>query len=138
MEIIAEIVIQIIWWIVQFICELLLQAFGELIAELIGRSMKEPFRRPKPIHPWLAATGYSIFGAIAGAISLWVLPSLFISAQWLRVVNLIATPIVAGLMMERLGRWREKEDQETIRLDTFAYGFIFALSMALVRFTWGH
>jgi hypothetical protein len=137
-EIIAEIIIQIIWWIVQFLGELLLQAFGELIAELIGRSVKEPFRRPKPIHPWLAAIGYGIFGAIAGAISLWVLPSLFISAEWLRIVNLIATPLVAGLMMERLGAWREMKDQETIRLDTFAYGFVFALSMALVRFTWGH
>ena len=138
MEIIAEIIFQVLLWIVQFVGELLLQAFGELIAELIGRSVKEPFRRPKPIHPWLAAIGYSIFGAIAGAISLWVLPSVFISALWLRIVNLIATPIVAGLMMERLGTWREKKDQKTIRLDTFAYGFIFALSMALVRFTWGH
>jgi hypothetical protein len=137
-EIIAEIIIQIVWWIVQFLGELLLQAFGELIAELIGRGVKEPFRRPEPIHPWLAAIGYGIFGAIAGAISLWVLPSLFISAQWLRIVNLIVTPLVAGLMMERLGAWREMKDQETIRLDTFTYGFVFALSMALVRFTWGH
>jgi hypothetical protein len=137
-EIIVEIIIQIAWWIVQFLGELLLQAFGELIAELIGRSVKEPFRRPEPIHPWLAAIGYSIFGALAGAISLGVLPSLFISAQWLRIVNLIVTPLVAGLMMERLGAWREMKDQETIRLDTFTYGFVFALSMALVRFTWGH
>lgn len=82
--------------------------------------------------------GYGIFGAIVGAISLWLLPALFISVEWLRIVNLMATPLVAGLMMERLGAWREKKDQETIRLDTFAYGFIFALAMALIRFTWGH
>lgn len=138
MEIIAEIIIQIVWWIAQFLGELLLQVFGELIAELIGRSVREPFRRPKPIQPWLAAIGYGIFGAIAGTISLWVLPSLFISAEWLRIVNLIATPLVAGLVMERLGAWREMKDQETIRLDTFSYGFVFALSMALVRFSWGH
>jgi len=137
-EIIAEIIFQIVWWIAQFLGELLLQVFGELIAELIGRSVKEPFRRPKPIHPWLAAIGYGIFGAIAGTISLWVLPSLFISAEWLRIVNLIATPLVAGLIMGRLGAWREMKDQETIRLDTFSYGFLFALSMALVRFSWGH
>lgn len=138
MEIIAEIIIQIVWWIAQFLGELLLQVFGELIAELIGRSVREPFRRPKPIQTWMAAIGYGIFGAIAGIISLWVLPSLFISAEWLRIVNLIATPLVAGLVMERLGAWREMKDQETIRLDTFSYGFVFALSMALVRFSWGH
>ncbi len=138
MEIIAEIIIQLVGWIVELLGELLLQAFGELIAELIGRSVKEPFRRPTPVNPWLAAFGYAIFGALAGGISLWVLPSLFISAGWLRALNLVVTPLAAGLMMERLGAWREKRNQETIRLDTFAYGFVFALAMALVRFSWGH
>ena len=137
-EIVAELILRVILWIVQLFGELLLQAFGELIAELIGRSVKEPFRRPQPVHPWLAVIGYGIFGAIAGAISLWVLPSLFISAEWLRIVNLILTPVLAGLMMERLGAWRENKDQERIRLDTFGYAYVFALSMALVRFTWGH
>ena len=138
MEIIAEIFIQLFGWIFEFLSELLLQAFGELIAEWIGRSVKEPFRRPKPVHPGLAVVGYGIFGALAGSISLWVLPSLFISADWLRVLNLVATPLVAGLMMERLGAWREQRNQATIRLDTFAYGFVFALAMALVRYHWGH
>ena len=36
------------------------QAFGELIAEVIGRSVMEPFRRPEPLHPWLAVIGYGI------------------------------------------------------------------------------
>lgn len=138
MEIIAEIILQIVLWIVQFLGELLLQFFGEMIAELIGRSLKEPFRRPEPFHPLLAVTGYAIFGAVTGGISLWLVPSLLISAQWLRIVNLVVTPLLAGLIMERLGAWRTKRDQQTIRLDTFAYGFVFALSMALVRFTWGH
>lgn len=138
MEFIAEIIIQIVWGILQFLGELLLQAFFELIAELIGRSVKEPFRRPKPVNPWFAAFGYIIFGVAAGGLSLWLVPALFISSQWLRIANLILTPVVAGLLMDRLGAWREKKDQETIRLDTFSYGFLFALSMALVRFTWGH
>jgi sterol desaturase/sphingolipid hydroxylase (fatty acid hydroxylase superfamily) len=137
-EFIAEIIIQIVWGILQFLGELLLQAFFELIAELIGRSVKEPFRRPKPVNPWFAAFGYIIFGVAAGGLSLWLVPALFISSQWLRIANLILTPVVAGLLMDRLGAWREKKDQETIRLDTFSYGFLFALSMALVRFTWGH
>ena len=138
MEIIAEIIIQIVVWIAQVFCEFLIQIFGELIAEFIGHCLKEPFKRPKPIHPWLAATGYGIFGALVGAISLWMLPSLFISAGWLRIASLIATPLLAGLMMERLGAWREMKGQATIRLDAFSYGFVFALSMAIVRFTWGH
>lgn len=137
MEIIAEIIVQVVGWMLQFFGELLLQAAGEFIVELIGRSLKEPFRRPKPLQPWLAAIGYMIFGALAGAISLWLVPSLFISAHWLRLLNLLLTPFVAGLLMARLGAWRERNEQEIIRLDSFTYAFLFALSMALVRFTWG-
>lgn len=137
-EIIVEILLQAVWWVLQLLGELLLQAFGELIAELIGRSLKEPFRRPAPISPVLAAFGYGLFGAMAGALSLWLLPALFIDAPWLRAVNLIVTPVLAGLMMAQLGAWRERRDQPTIRLDSFAYGYVFALAMAVVRFAWGH
>lgn len=123
--------------IFQFLGELVLQIVGEALAELIGHSVKEPFRRPEPVRPWLAVIGYLIFGAVAGAASLWLLPSLFIKSEGLRYANLIITPIVAGLVMAGIGSWRRKRDKEIIRLDTFFYGFCFALSMALVRLSWG-
>ena len=134
MEFIGEIIILILRGILQLLGELLLQ----LIVELFGRSLVEPFRRPKPIHPWLAAIGYIIFGAFAGAMSLWLVPALFISAQWLRLVNLFLTPFIAGVLMASLGSWRERNSKQTIRLDSFTYGFLFAFAMAFVRFTWGH
>ena len=131
-----ELIFQAIWWLLQLLSEILLSAFGELLAELLGRSMSEPFHRPKPVRPWLAAIGYAIFGVVAGAISLWAFPMLFISARWLQVVNLLVSPLLAGVMMERLGAWRETRGQETIALDSFLYGFIFAFAMGLVRFVW--
>ena len=137
MEIIAEVILQVLGWILQFIGEILLQAIFEFIAELIGRSVKEPFRRPQPIHPWLAAFGYLIFGSIAGALSLWVLPALFITSPSLRVVNLFVTPLVAGSLMAYAGVLRRRRGQETTRLDTFFYGYCFATAMAVVRRTWG-
>ena len=138
MEIIGEILFEIIGWLFQFLGELILQIIGEAIAELIGHSVKEPFRRPKPIHPWLAAMGYLIFGGIAGALSLLLLPNLFIGTQWLRVANVALSPLAAGVIMAFVGSWWRKHDKEVIRLDSFAYGFCFALSMSLVRFIWGH
>lgn len=137
MEIIAELIFQVLGAILQFLGEILLQVIFEFIAELLGHSLKEPFRRPRPIHPWLAALGYLIFGAIAGAISLWVLPALFITSQPLRIANLVITPLVAGTLMAYTGTLRRRHSQETTRLDTFFYGFCFALSMAAVRFAWG-
>jgi uncharacterized membrane protein len=136
-EIIAEIIIQVLGWIFEIFGELLIQAVGELIFELLGHCIKEPFRRPKPVHPWVAAIAYAAFGAVAGAISLWLLPTLLISAHWLRIVNLFLTPLVLGVLMAVLGAWRQRQALEIIRLDKFSYGFCFAFSMAVVRFACG-
>jgi len=115
----------------------LLQLCGEFLAELLGRSVREPFRRPQPINPLLAALGYALFGAVAGALSLWLFPALFVASSALRLVNLVVTPLLAGAAMALLGAWRRRHEQATIRLDTFLYGYVFALAMALVRFVWG-
>lgn len=137
MEAIVEIVVQLVGWLLQFLGELLVQLVSEAVAELIGHSIKEPFRRPQPVRPWLAAIGYLIFGAAAGALSLWLVPELFIKAGWLRTANLVLTPLAAGLMMEAIGAWRERREKEVLRLESFAYGFCFAFSMAVVRYAFG-
>lgn len=53
----------------------------------------------------MAAWGYAIFGLLAG-----------------------------GLLMSLLGTWRTGRSQSLLRIDRFAYGFLFALALALVRF----
>ena len=133
-----EIIVELLFALLQLLGELVLQIVFEALAELGLHSVREPFRRPEPLHPVLAAIGYGILGAIAGAGSLWLLPSLFITVEWLRIANVVITPVVAGGVMGVFGAWRRRRNEELIRLDRFAYGFLFALAMALVRFIWGH
>lgn len=137
MEIIAEIILQVLGWILQFFGELLLQVVFEAMAEFFGHAVKEPFRRPRPIQPWLAAVGYLLFGAAAGGVTVWLFPNLFIDARWLRVVNLLLTPLAAGFIMETIGAWRERREKDVLRLESFTYGFCFAFAMAVVRFVFG-
>jgi hypothetical protein len=137
LEIIAELLLQIAGFILRILGELILQMIFEAVGELAIHSVKEPFRRPKPIHPLLAAIGYAIFGALAGGLSVWLFPHLYLEAQGLRIVNLIVTPIAAGGLMAGIGAWRRRRDKEVVRLETFAYGYCFALAMAVVRFVWG-
>jgi len=118
--------------IFQFIAEILLQIVVEILVEFGFRSFAEPFRN-KP-NAWFAAAGYALFGAIAGGLSLLVFPSSFIGAKSLQLVNLALAPIAAGAAMSLLGAWRLRRDQTLIRLDRFSYGYLFALSMALIRF----
>jgi len=128
MEIIFELLFQ-------FLGEVLLQIVLEVLFEFGLHSLKAPFN--KQPHPLLAGTGYAIFGAVAGGLSLWAFPNLFIALHRLQVANLVLAPVAAGLSMMALGAWRRRREQELILLDRFAYGFIFALAMALVRFRFG-
>lgn len=138
MEILFEPLLQAVLWVGQVVLEMVLQIFGEALCELGLRSLAEPFRRPNPAHPTLAALGYLLFGMIAGGLSLRVVPDLFIDVTWLRWVNLLLTPAAAGLAMSAIGGLRRKRGQQLIRLDSYSYGFVFAFGMALVRAIWGH
>ena len=112
--------------------EILLQVFLEALVELGLHSLAAPFR--KPPNPWLAAIGYASFGAAAGGVSLWPFPSNFVTGETLRLVNLVVTPISVGLLMRVMGAWRARRGQAVLRIDRFANGYLFALSLALIRF----
>ena len=116
----------------EFFAEIFLQIVVELLVEVGLHSTREPFR--KPSNPWLAAIGYAIFGATAGGISLFVLPEPLVQGETWRLVNLAVTPVLAGLAMAAVGAWRSRRGQQTLRLDRFSYGYLFALCMAAVRF----
>lgn len=127
MELLFEFVFQVFG-------ELLLQAVFELLSELGFRSLADTIKRPRS--PWLSVIGFLLWGAMAGGISLLIFPTSPIDDPMLRQINLVATPIVVGIGMMLLGRLREKKGQQLVRLDRFGYAFVFAFSMALVRFIW--
>lgn len=115
--------------------EFLIQIVLEALAEIGFHSLAEPFR--KAPNPWLAALGYAIFGAVAGGLSLLVFPNHLVSIG-MRVLNLVLTPIAVGFTMSAMGAWRARRDQSVLRIDRFAYGYLFALALALVRFGFAH
>ena len=111
--------------------ELLLQIIGEVLVELGLHSLKEPFRRDP--NPWFATIGYALIGTILGGFSLLVFPHLLVAARW-RVANLIVSPIASGGLMCLVGQWRRRRGDAVLRIDRFAYGLLFAMGFALVRF----
>ncbi|WP_424193057.1 hypothetical protein ACMYR3_16070 [Ampullimonas aquatilis] len=110
--------------------------FAETLIEFGWHAVVAPFQRQSK--PWLAGVGYALFGALIGAISLWPFPNQFVTSYVGRLVGVGITPVIAGLSMMTIGAWRRKLDQPLIRIDRFAYGYLFALGMAVVRFIFGH
>jgi uncharacterized membrane protein len=128
MEIIFEIVFQIFF-------ELILQLVFEVLAEVGLHHFRRENRPPPRVS--FAILGYALMGALAGGLSLLLFPELFLDTPRARAMNLIFLPVLAGVVMATLGAWRQRRDQDVIRLDRFAYGYLFALTMALVRFFFG-
>ena len=120
--------------LLQFLGEILLQVIFEFLAELGARSLADSVKRPK--NAVLSAIGFTVWGAMAGGISLLILPKSAISNLVFRQINLLVTPLVAGGVMMLIGRQRGKRGQSLVRLDRFGYAFAFALAMAVVRYIW--
>lgn len=135
MEIIFEVLFAIFWFLLQFVYEMLLQSIFEVLAEVGLRSLSEPFRSSEPVNPILAGIGYFLYGAIAGGLSLFI-PKMLTVPEWLRIVNLIVAPVACGFIMAKVGQFREHRGDRPIRIDTFMFGYLFALAMAVVRFIW--
>jgi hypothetical protein len=121
--------------ILEFFGEFLLQLLLEALAELGAHWLYDAAR--KPPNRWLAAFAYALLGAGLGGLSLQIFPANFVPGPW-RVANLVLTPIVAGLAMCLAGHWRARRGHAVLRIDRFAYGYLFALSLALVRYAYAH
>ncbi len=129
MEIIAEAILG-------FIVEILIPIVGEFAFDFLLRSVGEPFVSRERRNAVVAGLGYFLIGLILGGLSLLIFPRSFVRSETFHGINLLITPLVAGLVMGALGRWRERHGETILRLDSFVYGFVFAFAMALVRFVY--
>jgi len=117
--------------LLEIVGEFLLQVLLEALAEIGLHALAEPFRKtPNPV---VAALGYLLLGLIAGGLSLLIVPTHFTPNIW-RIANLVMTPLAIGLIMLLIGSWRAKHGLSVLRIERFAYGYLFALAVALVRF----
>lgn len=123
MELLAEIAAALIGFLVEAVFEIFAQIVAEILAEIGLRSLAEPFKRSEEINPILSGVGYSLFGALVGGLSLF-LPRVFTAPTWMRLLNLLITPIVCGLIMAYVGKVRTRRGDEPMRMDTFMYGYL--------------
>ena len=120
--------------ILEFLFELLIQIVGQILIEFGLHAMAEPFR--KAPNAGIAVAGCVLGGALFGALSLAAFPSHALKLGALRWVNLALSPVLAGLGMSAIGVWRERRGQLVFRIDTFMYGYLFAIIVAGIRFIW--
>jgi hypothetical protein len=113
--------------------ELLLQVVVEALAQAGVHLVRHPDRPAREHSPWLIAVGYVLFGLAGGALSLWLFPDYLIRSTAGRFAYLALGPVAAGAAVAAIGLWRSKRGVPRYGIDRFAYGYLFALSFALLR-----
>ena len=130
MEILAEILFQLLW----LLFEVLVELAASLLVDLGLHSIKQTTVKRKDRNPVFAGVGYALLGLIFGGVSLLIFPTAFARSESFHGISLFFSPILAGLGMAGVGWLLERSGKRRLRLDSFVYGFVFAMPMALVRF----
>jgi uncharacterized membrane protein (DUF485 family) len=120
--------------ILEFFIEFVLQIAAEILIELPFQRLARTRLAGKTLNTLLAFLLYFGLGVIIGWLSTLIFPNSFIRVSRLHGISLLITPVLAGLTMWSIGWIRQRQGKTVIRLDTFGYGFLFALGMALIRF----
>lgn len=118
-----------------FLIELLFEFVLQFVLEFLVEALSHKYERGRiGMHPAIAVSAYAVLGGGLGWVSCQLLPHQLVSFPNAAVVNLIVTPVAVGAALAAVGAWRSRRDMELVLLDKFAYGYVFALAFAVVRF----
>ncbi|SDT97859.1 hypothetical protein SAMN05444156_1213 [Verrucomicrobium sp. GAS474] len=124
--------------IIQALLEIGLQILGELPWE--AALTKSDRQRQKKGRPGLddavipCALLSLLVGVAFGGVSLWLFPHSFFHAPWLRVLNLVLSPLATATLSCLMAAYRRKKSPGTSPRSHFIFSFLFSLNFALIRF----
>ena len=118
--------------------ELLLEVFFQVVVEaivaLVVRSVRNVLEESNAINPLLAAAGYFLLGLAFGITSLRVYPHPLFHPSKFHGISLVISPVITGLVMSQVGTVLRRKGKQAVRIESFGYGFTFALGLAIIRF----
>lgn len=117
----------------EILIEFILPLVTEIFAELALRGVTRLVRTNTVARIVVTALMYFGVGLAAGFLSLLIWPVAFARSKTLPGISLAITPLLGGLLMSYIAWLRVRTSDWTVRLETFAYGFLFAFPMALIR-----
>jgi hypothetical protein len=120
--------------VAEIFLEALFELAGEALLDLALRALGEVFESVDRANPVLASLGYAILGSLAGGVSLFVFPHPLVRPSRVHGISLLVSPVVTGLLMSFIGSSLRRQGKKVVQIESFGYGFAFALGMALIRF----
>lgn len=108
-------------------------ALGEL-AGLLSRLIRR-FRitvcRGNPLR---ATLSFMLVGVAFGILSAGIFPHPLVHPSRFHGISLLISPVLTGFAMAWIGGAWKRGGRTSVRIESFGYGFTFALALALIRF----
>jgi hypothetical protein len=135
-----ELLAAIIGALVEFLLEAFLEVIAAGVLDLVSRALLGLFKglaETVKQNRVLTSLLYAFLGAFAGALSLLILPHPLIHREHpirFHGISVLISPIVAGFVLSAVGGVLRRLGRKVTPIETFGYGFAFALGMAVIRF----
>lgn len=133
-----ELLAGILGLIFEALAEFLVELLFELLVAALLRDISRVFRRfrltLRRADPVIATLMFTLLGAAVGFLSVFVFPHPLVHPSKMHGISLLISPVGTGLVMALIGRTVRRRGRSSVQIESFGYGFTFALAMALVRF----
>jgi len=130
----GEFLLELLLTFGELFLEVLFEFAGEALLDLALRAIAEVFETSRITNPVLASIGYTLLGALAGGLSLFIFPHPLVHPSRLHGINLLVSPIVTGSVMSLIGSILSRQGKKVVQIESSGYGFAFAFGMALIRY----
>lgn len=123
---------QLLFVLGELLFEVLIEVFGQLLIEFGLRGISATSqKRHSPVYAFF---GYVMLGTICGGLSILFVSDPVITNEFFGMIHLLVAPVVAGLFMSVRRKLLIKKGKVCLRINSFVYGYSFALAFAAVRF----
>jgi hypothetical protein len=129
-----DLFVAILAGIAELVAEILIEAAFAELAGILFRAFRLFRVKVRRADPALATVMFALVGVSFGFLSVWFFPHHLVHPTRWHGISLLISPILTGLVMAKIGRSVRRWGRQPLRIESFGYGFIFALGMALVRF----
>ncbi len=129
-----ELLAGVIAAIAEVLFEVIFEIAGVGLASLLMRATSKLFNTISELNPIATTFVLGALGLLVGSLSVVAYPHPLVPPSRFHGVSVIVSPLITGFAMSQLGRLLRNHGRKVMPIETFGYGFVFAFSMALVRF----
>lgn len=129
-----ELIGAILGGLLELLAEFLLEAaLGEL-AGLLSRLVRRFTITVRRGNPVVTTVTFILVGVAFGFLSAWIFPHPLVHPSRFHGISLLVSPVLTGFAMTWIGRAWRRRGRDSVRIESFGYGFTFAFAVALIRF----